>query len=337
MSDVGAAVEGAIEESGNTDIAQPGSLASIAEAAFDKAVAEEGNDDGKTTDTDGAEGETIDEPETGKDKGADDAGGTEEPTEPDGDSEKGDEEGYFADEGQDEVEKEDLATDKGNPTDMGSWVLEQLPSIQVVGVNKEGEQVSISVKRAEDLPTDFEFSNKRDELIFSQNIADQTNRAVNLISKWNNDQQQASATKFSEQENRDIQGDIASLQREGVLNRFRYQPNDERFEKDPAVKTMQEVLDYYNAENQKRYTESQRTGRLFSRLSYRDAFYLNQRANTASKQSTAEQTKADTSRKAATKVLAKGAKSQGDAGTTNRPRLRKNAGVDEIIEAYGLE
>lgn len=335
MTDVSEAVSQAIDDSMNTDIAQPGSLAAIADAAFDKAVAAEGKDDGKTTDTDGAEGETTDAETDSKEEP--DAGGEKESTESDGDSEKDDKgEGYYADEGQDEVAKPDLETPAG-PTDMGSWVLEQLPNIQVNGLNKDGEQVSLSVKRAEDLPVDFEFTNKRDELIFSQNIADQTNRAVNLINTWNSNQQAASATKFSEQENRDIQLDIASLQREGLLNRFRYQPNDERFEKDPAVKAMQEVLDYYNAENQKRYAESQRTGRLFSRLSYRDAFYLNQRSSTASEPSTPEQTKEERSRKASTKVLAKGAKSQGDVGTTNRPKLRKNASVDEIIEAYGLE
>jgi hypothetical protein len=339
MTDIGAAVEGAIQDSATGEMSQPGSLAAIADAAYDKAVAGEAGGNGKdgtdTEDTTEAPAPTTTDDSANQDE-ADESGDEEGTVESDGDSEKDKEtEGYYADEGQDEVKPAELETASGNPTDMGSWVLEQLPKIYVIGTSK-GEQVGMEVKRAEDLPNDFEFLNKRDEMIFSQNIADQTNRAINLINQWNNDQQQSSASKFSEQENRDIQLDIASLQREGLLDRFRYQPNDDRFEKDPAVKEMQEVLDYYNEQNQRRYTESQRTGRLFSRLSYRDAFYLYQRQQAPSKQDSPEQRKADTKRKAATKVLAKGSKGQGDQSTTSRPRLAKNASVDDIIAAYGL-
>lgn len=335
MADIGSAVEGAIQDSIDGTMAQSGSLASIADAAYDKAVAaeEEGNDGTGTEESEGTTAPTTTDEGTeveGGDKN--DAGAEKESAQSDGDSE----EGYYADEGQDEVEKQDLATDKGSPTDMGKWVLDELPNIYVMGTNKAGDQISMSVKRAEDLPADFDFLSKRDELIFSQNIADQTNRAVNLVNKWNTDQQQSNAAKFSQQENRDIQLDIASLQREGQLGRFKHQPTDAQFEKDPSVQHMQKVLDYYNEQNQKRYAESQRTGRLFSRLSYRDAFYLHERQNSTDTTSSPEQTKADTSRKAATKVLAKGAKGQGDSSATPRPRLRKNAGVDEIIEAYGL-
>jgi hypothetical protein len=329
-ADVAAAVEEGIEGSMNGELSQPGSLAELADAAFDKAVAEEKKE---TTEEDAAASTTT------QDDTQDDEESEDETSEkkPEGEKEDEEDEGYFADEGTDEVTTtEDLETKAGAPSDMGTWVLEQLPNIHVIGTSK-GEQVAIEVKRAEDLPNDFEFLSKRDEMIFSQNIADQTQRAVNLINRYNNEQQQASANKFSEQENRDIQGDIASLQREGLLGRFKYPTTDARFESDPAVKTMQEVLDYYNEQNQRRYAESQRTGRLFSRLSYRDAFYLYQRQEASQQTDTQEQKKADTQRKAATKVLAKGSKGQGDQGTAQRPRLRKNAGIDEIIEAYGLE
>jgi hypothetical protein len=309
-------------------VANQGSLADAGDAAFDKKVADEGKTDGDihgkddgpdsrgtppASDTGGKPGDAP-APKTGDDmeRGVDD-----------------DIPGYYADEGLEEVQTQELQTPQG-ATDMGQWVLDNLPSISVQGT-QNGKAVQINVKRAEDLPADFDFLNKRDEKIFDQNIADQTNRAYRLVEKYQNDQQATQATQFSQQEDRDIQLDIASLQREGLMERFKYPVNDPRFDKDPAVQESQSVLEFYNDQNQARWQESQRTGRLFNRLSYRDAYYLYQREHPPT---TPEQKQEDQSRKASSRTIAKAG--GGTEQAQSRPKLRRDAGIDEIIAAYGL-
>jgi hypothetical protein len=297
-------------------VANQGSLANAADAAFEKKVADAPTDPAPSGDTDPAGVEV--EP----------ASTTPEPTNTeDGTPTEG--EGYYADEGLEPVAPEELQTPQGQ-TDMGQWVLEQLPGITIQGMQGE-KAVTLTVKRAEDLPADFDFLNKRDEKIFDQNIADQTNRAYRLVEQYQNSQQQTQNTKFSQQEDRDIQTDMAGLQREGLLDRFKYDPNDRRYNDDPAVQRAQEVLDYYNEQNRGRWEESQRTGRLFARLSYKDAFYLYERDHPAT---TPEQVKEDTSRKAASRTIAKAG--SGTEQAQSRPKLRRDAGIDEIISAYGL-
>lgn len=292
-------------------VSNQGSLADAGDAAFDKKVADEPADVPKDAPV------VPDKPTEPS-----------EPVEPvQGDD--AEPEGYYADEGLEEVEPEQLQTPQGH-TEMGQWVLDNLPGISVQGT-QNGKAVTLQVKRAEDLPNDFDFISKRDEKIFDQNIADQTNRAYRLVEKYQQDQQAAQATQFSQQEDRDIQADIASLQREGQLDRFKYAPNDSRFDKDPAVQRMQEILDYYNEQNQGRWAESQRTGRLFARLSYKDAYYLYERDHPAT---TPEQSKEDSSRKAASRTIAKAG--NGTEQAQGRPKLSRNAGIDEIIAAYGL-
>lgn len=297
-------------------VANQGSLADAGDAAFDKAVADDTTpvEEPKVDDTKDDEQQPPVPTDSAKDAGTGD------------DTE---EQGYYADEGLEEVESEQLQTPQGQ-TEMGQWVLDSLPQITVQGT-QNGKTVTLQVKRAEDLPNDFDFISKRDEKIFDQNIADQTNRAYKLVEKYQTDQQTAQATQFSQQEDRDIQSDIAALQRDKLLDRFKYAPNDPKFDSDPAVQRMQEVLDYYNEQNQARWAESQRSGRLFGRLSYKDAFYLYERDHPTT---TPEQKQEDTSRKAASRTIAKAG--NGTEQATSRPKLRRDAGIDEIIAAYGL-
>jgi hypothetical protein len=299
-------------------VANQGSLADAGDAAFDKKVTDDAPNDTPPEPGNG----NVDEPDHSPEReSASDTGTDDKPsTEP---------EGYYADEGLEEVEPEQLQTPQGQ-TEMGQWVLDSLPQITVQGT-QNGKTVTLQVKRAEDLPNDFDFISKRDEKIFDQNIADQTNRAYKLVEKYQTDQQTAQATQFSQQEDRDIQSDIAALQRDKLLDRFKYAPTDPKFDSDPAVQRMQEVLDYYNEQNQARWAESQRNGRLFGRLSYKDAFYLYERDHPTT---TTEQKKEDTSRKAASRTIAKAG--NGTEQATSRPKLRRDAGIDEIIAAYGL-
>jgi hypothetical protein len=282
-------------------------IADIAEAKLDELDKKE----------DIKEEEHAEEDITKDDEKADDSAGS------------ADDEGYYADEGLEEVEPKDLETPKGQ-TDMGQWVLENLPDIPV-SIVINGQNKIVNVKRAEDLPLGFEFASAGESAKFNQAIADQTNRAYRLIESYQQQQQQVEAAKFSKQEDKDIQSDIAYLQRNGSIPKFKYAVNDPKFNDDPAVKQMQEVLNFYNKENQERWEQSQRTGRLFNRISYRDAFRLFEKENV---KETPIQKAEDKSRKEASKVIANAGNG---SSSSSKPKLRRNASLDEIMYAYGVE
>jgi hypothetical protein len=236
--------------------------------------------------------------------------------------------GYFADEN---VSETPVETPSGNDSTMGKWVLDNLPTIPV-SIVIDGKNEVVQVKRADDLPRDFDFASKYDETVFNQAIADQTNRAQSLINQWNQNQQKTETDKFNQQEDRDIQADIAGLQRQGLLAKFKYPVNDPKFADDPAVKRMQEVLDYYNTENKARWERSQSTGRLVERLSYTDAFKLWQADHV---ELTPTQKAEDKARVTATRKTAKAGNGTNEAKT--RPNLPRNADISQIISAYGIE
>ena len=74
-----------------------------------------------------------------------------------------DSEGYFADEN--DVEEEPEEEEKlPAETETSNWLLEQLPQITVTG-HRGDKQVNIQVKRADDLPADFEFNSQWDTIL----------------------------------------------------------------------------------------------------------------------------------------------------------------------------
>ena len=303
------------------------SLADIAEEKFDNLEANEESKKNEQAEPEEAIQETSENEEA------------EETTESNEDvaeaAEEDDDDGYYADEGLDESEPEvtrsDFQNNAGVPTDMGKYILDNLPQINVVG-EQNGKVVNLTVKRAEDLPRDFQFTSEYDRQIFQQNIADQTQRAYQLMNQYNQSVQSQENAKFSQQEDREIQTDLADLQRDGELKKFKYAPNDRRFNEDPAVQEAQEVLSFMNEENQNRLNEANRTGRLISRLTFKDAYYLYRRQNPVN---TPQQVQEDTQRKAASRKVAKAGRGTQEA--QSRPRLPRNANIDQIISAYGIE
>lgn len=304
---------------------RPTNLAELGDQIFDeKAREDEQKEDSKEELAEDKEEVKEDVKEASEETGAEEA-----------EAESDDDEGYYADEGLDDGEDyEPVQPTQQTPTttnDMGQWILENLPSIQVVG-ERNGKVVNLEVKRAEDLPRDFQFASEYDRQIFQQNIADQTTRAYRLAEQWNNNQQASEAQRFSQQEDRDIQTDIADLQREGELSKFKHSPTDRRFNDDPAVQETQEVLDFYNNENQRRFEESQRNGRLFNRISFKDAYYLYRRVNP---KDSPEQKQRDNVRKAQSRKTAN--TPRGEEQKETRPRLPRNASLEQIMAAYNIE
>lgn len=194
------------------------------------------------------------------------------------------------------------------------YVVDRLPNLAVRG--KDGKNYQI--KAAGQLPEDFEFATKRDELMFNQAIAGQELKAQQLLGEYNSKQQQDAAAKYSTQENEDIRHDIGDLQREGLLARFQHNPTDPQFTSDPAVKTAQEVMEYMNEKNEK-YAKANK----LYRISFRDAF--DQMARDGKVATTKEergQAKEDKERKTVTRQTA-GAKST-TGGKNSGPKVHSS-------------
>lgn len=198
------------------------------------------------------------EPEGGS--GADPKGdtGSDKPADPNS--------GYVADEVEEEATEtpktEDVAPVPSGLSPELQYVVDRLPNLTVNG--KDGPY---TVKAAGQLPADFEFASKREELVFNQALAAQEYRAQQLAVEYKNTEQQKSYQKANDQENELIRHDIGDLQREGDLPRFQYKSTDPKFNDDPAVKAVQEIMDYMNEKNEA-YVKASRP----YRITFRDAY-----------------------------------------------------------------
>jgi hypothetical protein len=242
-----------------------------------------GNGDSKSGSKPGDEGKPKDG--SGGDKPS--ADGAEKPAE-DG--------GYVADEedegGETTEPTPQTKTAEPLPTGLSAdlqYVVDRLPVLSVRGKDR-----TYQVKAAGQLPEDFEFASKREELIFNQSLAAQELKADKLLNEYNSNQQRETYAKYSEQENTDVRHDIGDLQRENELPKFKYLSTDSRFNDDPAVKAVQEVLNYMNQKNSD-YIANQKP----YRITFRDAYdqMVSQITKANAKGDTPAQKKEDTERK----------------------------------------
>jgi len=174
-----------------------------------------------------------------------------------------------------EIELEDLPEEtKLEPLpDWQKYVLDNLPSIQVMGhQGEEGKDKVFTVKRLEDLPDDFEFASKRAELAFNSAIASQEVNARDLLSEYRGKESQRAQAEFEALEAVDIQNDVKSLQKAGILPKFKYEVNDPRFNEDPAVDESNKIYDFYKKINDDYFNKYNGSGRMY-RVSYEDAAY----------------------------------------------------------------
>lgn len=234
----------------------------------------------------------------------------------------------------------DLGTEYEEPKELppvAKYILDRLPDIQVMGRRGDnGKDQMFKVKRVEDLPPDFEFSSRRDELIFNAAIASQELNARELLNKYNQEQQQAEYQKFLNQQALDVESDIKSLQNEGVLPKFQYAPTDSRFDTDPAVKEANEIYALFEKTN-KAYADAKKT----YRISFRDAAdkYYAQKARTApkdtkdepKKEAKAEPTKGDQERQ---QVARRVGAPQGANPNQTRRSLPPGATLKDVLKAY---
>ena len=218
------------------------------------------------------------------------------------------------------------------PVELPAWqqyVLEKLPDIQTFG-HVEGKKDKVyTVKRLEDLPADFEFSDKRTELSFTQALASQELNARQLVQDYNQEQQQSQYQKLKNQEAVEVQADIVSLQKEGVLEKFKYKDTDPEFNDDPAVKTANEIYDVMDKTNAAYIRKG-----LTYRISYADAAdkYFARRSRTAPKEAKPE----EKPNKEREQVAAKVSAPQGASPQSNRRGIPSGATMADVYRAYKI-
>lgn len=149
---------------------------------------------------------------------------------------------------------------------VAQYILERLPDIQVVGHTSNGKDKVFNVKRAEDLPEDFEFSSRRAELVFNAAIASQELNARQLLAQYQKEEQDSQIQQYLNQQALDVQSDISELQSEGLLPQFKYNVDDPKFDSDPAVKIANQIYEMFEKTNET-YVKAGKT----YRISYRDA------------------------------------------------------------------
>lgn len=219
------------------------------------------------------------------------------------------------------------------------YIIDKLPNIQVAGHQGEAADKVFTVKRLEDLPDDFEFATKRAELAFNAALAAQEVNARDLLQQYRNEEQKRSQRDFEALEAVDIQNDVTSLQKAGILPKFKYPVNDPRFNDDPAVQESNKIYDFYAKINQDYFNKYNNSGRMY-RVSYEDAAYryyaLNPKEATkevkeAIKEETKPKSAAQVEReKVATKVGAP----QGASGDAKARPLPPGTSINNVYQMY---
>lgn len=185
------------------------------------------------------------------------------------------EEGYLADETGDEPDepRQPSVPDAtpppatGNLTPEQQYIYDNLPTINVRGA--DGRVYSVKVDT--ELPESFDFASKAEERSFYRDLTAQELNARELRNQFMQTANAQQATQFEERENESIRQDVADLQREGALPKFKLKVDDPKFNDDPAAKQMQEILDVMSERNEQ-YLQEFQQGRAYRHIGFKEAY-----------------------------------------------------------------
>ena len=204
-----------------------------------------------------------------------------------------------------------------------SFIFNSLPDINVQAA--DGKYYTIKVPSQ--LPADFEFSNKREEIIFNQNVAAQELNARDLQNQFKSQETQRQGTEFQEKVNASVRSDVAELQREGIFPKFRTPIDSPNFEKDAAAIEMQSVLDLMETRNAG-YLEQAQKGQPFRFVGFKEAYDIY-----TAQQARAERQKNVSNEDSARKTIAK--KSSNSAGAYEpsivKPSVRPGTTTRDLL------
>lgn len=133
----------------------------------------------------------------------------------------------------------------GDMNEVQRTIYSGLPYMNVRGKDSEGNEIALRIKTPEQLPDDFEFINKREEASFISDVTAQSKRAEDAYAKIAGGYEQNKQAQARQEESQRVVADVERLQKEGIIPKIKAQPNTEEFDKDPSVKLVNEVLNYW--------------------------------------------------------------------------------------------
>lgn len=217
------------------------------------------------------------------------------------------------------------------------YVIDRLPSLSVVVKDGEGFK-TLKFKDTSELPADFEIANDAARAQFTADISAQTARARDAINEYKQTELNNNVKAYEAQEAKDIASDLASLQKQGVIDKFQYTEDDPKFNDDPAVKTANEIYDLFKKTN----TAYMQAGKTY-RITYADAadkYFANQsRAEKAKvandSQKAKDQPKEEKKEKTATQkereaVASKQGAPAGGEAKAEKPKVRAGMQLHDI-------
>lgn len=186
-----------------------------------------------------------------------------------------DDSGFFADE--DDVEdtkEEELPAAPASFTPEEKYIVDNLPLISVRVIMSDDSVKTVQVRSAAELPRDAKgYATFHEGEVFKQAVTAQEMKARELQAYYRQHQNQVQAQEFEKKENAAIREDIAELQRDGEIPKFKAQPGTRAFDNDPAAKIVQETIDFMNERNAK-YLERSNRGGAYRHIGFAEAYEL---------------------------------------------------------------
>lgn len=261
------------------------------------------------------------------------------------DEETAEDEGYTIDEldaEEDAGKKDDPKTDTQVETPKADtsgftpeqrYIYDNLSTVRIA--DKDGK--TYDVKTFAELPADFEFANKKDELAFVNAMQVQELNARDLQGKFQSAQAEKSAQEWKQKENLADQYDINELQESGDLPKFKMKPSDPGFKDSAEAKLIKDILAYKEELNQQNFEKSQKTGTSMRLIGFKEAFIQykyygkDKAATTKSPELEAEDKARKNLAKRTTRTTSTDAKE-----TTPRPVLRSSRDLMGYIDSLDI-
>lgn len=213
------------------------------------------------------------------------------------------------------------------------FILDRLPTL--TARIKDGDTVkTVRFKDVSELPANFELADDAARAQFTVDVAAQVGRAKEALADYRRQELQQKVTAFEAQEAKEVAADLERLQKRGILPKFKYKEDDERFNDDDAVKLANKVYKLFKDTNNA-YIKSGKTYRItyadaadkyFARESRRAA-NDSQKGKEQPKEVKRELTPAQKERQQIAKQT--GAPSGGEP-TPMKPRVRAGMRMDDI-------
>ena len=240
---------------------------------------------------------------------------------------------YTIDEGDEEEEDAEPAPTNSTQASPNQFTAEQqyiLDNISPIRVRGEvdGKVNEYEVLAPDQLPQGFKFLDDRDMALATKSFAMLETKAEQLQNDYRNQASVKAGQEFKAREDAADRQDIGELQRSGDIPKFTTPANDPKFDQDPGVQLVQDILDFKESQNQK-YMDEYNAGRPYKHIGFEEAFRMFKQTQPA--KANPAQVKEDAERKNVAKRTT-GSKSNKDDTPRQRPVLRNSRDIDSFIE-----